>query len=58
MRREVFGSLRVNFIYQFCVHFILFIVLWNIGHEAFLQLLVCNQTPGDGFEAQSISQVC
>jgi len=55
---EVFGSLRVNFVHQCCVGFILFIVLWNIAHEAFLQLLAFKKTPSDGVEAQSISQVC
>ena len=58
-RREVFGSLKVYFIYGFCTGFIfigfsLFIVLWDIGHAACLQLLVCNEPPCDGVEAESI----
>ena len=43
-RREVFGSLKVYFIYGFCTGFIfigfsLFIVLWDIARAVFLQLL-------------------
>jgi hypothetical protein len=43
-RREVFGSLNVYFIHRFgtgfiCIAFSLFIVLWDIGHAACLQLL-------------------
>ena len=58
-RREVFGSLKVYFIYGFCTGFIfigfsLFIVLWDIGHAACLQLLACNEPPCDGVEAESI----
>jgi len=37
--------------------FILFIVLWDIAHAAFLQLLACKEPPCDGVEAQYISQV-
>jgi len=51
-RREVFGLLRVYFIYQFCIGFILFIVLWDIAHAAFLQLLACKEHPGDNVVAQ------
>jgi len=55
--REVFGSLKVYFIYGFCtgsifIGFSLFIVLWDIGHAAFLQLLACKEPPCDGVEAQ------
>ena len=56
-RREVFGLLKVYFIYEFCTGFIfigfsLFIVLWDIAHSAFLQLLACKKPPCDGVEAQ------
>jgi len=51
-RREVFESLRVYFLYGFCIGFILFIVLWDIAHTASLQLLACKEPPGDGVEAQ------
>jgi len=59
MRREVFGSLEVYFIYGFCtglifIGFSLYIVLWDIGHAACLQLLACNEPPCDGVEAESI----
>ena len=56
-RRKVFGSLRVYFIYWFCVGFISFIVLWDITHAAFLQLLVCKELACEGVEAQYTSQV-
>jgi hypothetical protein len=49
---EVFGLLRVYFIYGFCIGFILFIVLWDIVHAVFSQLLECKEPPGDGVEAQ------
>ena len=49
--REVFGLLRDYVIYEFCIGFILFIVLWDIVHAAFLQLLVCKEPPFDGVEA-------
>ena len=57
MCREVFGTLQVYFIYGFCTGFIfigfsLFIVLWDIAHAAFLQLLACKELPCDGVEAQ------
>jgi hypothetical protein len=56
-RCEVFGSLKVYFIYGFCTGFIfigfsLFIVLWNIAHAAFLQLLACKEPPCDGVDAE------
>jgi len=50
--REVFRSLRVYFIYGFCSGFISFIVLWDIAHAGFLQLLVFKEPPCDGVEAQ------
>ena len=55
--REVFGLLKVYFIFGFCTGFIfigfsLFIVLWDIAHAAFLQLLACKEPPCDGVEAQ------
>jgi hypothetical protein len=58
-RREIFGSLKVYFIFGFCtdlifIGFSLFIVLWDIGHAACLQLLGCNDPPCDGVEAESI----
>jgi len=52
MRCKVFESLRVYFIYGFCIGIILFIVLWDIVHAAFLQLMVCKEPPCDGVEAQ------
>jgi len=51
-RGEVFGLLRVYFIYGFWIGFILFIVLWEIAHAAFLQLLACKEPLCDGVEAQ------
>jgi hypothetical protein len=58
-RREVLGSLKVYSIYGFCTGFIficisVFIVIWDIGHAACLQLLACNEPPCDGVEAESI----
>jgi len=55
--RQVFGSLKVYFISGFCtsvifIGFSLFIVLWDIGHAAFLKLLACKEPPWDGVEAQ------
>jgi len=50
--REVFESLRVDFLYGFCIGCILFIVLWDIAHAVFLQLLACKEPPCDGVEAQ------
>jgi hypothetical protein len=57
MRHEVFGSLKVYFIYGFCSGFIcigfsIFTVLWDIGNAACLQLLACEEPPCDGVEAQ------
>jgi len=57
MRQEVFGLVEVYFIYGFCTGFIfvgfsLFIVLWNIAHAGFLQLLACNEPLCDRVEAQ------
>jgi hypothetical protein len=54
---EVFGSLKVYFIYGFCTGFIfigfsLFIVVWDIAHAEFLQLLAYSKPPCDGVEAQ------
>jgi hypothetical protein len=49
---EVFRFLRVYFMYWFCISFILFIVLWDIAHAAFFQLLACNEPPRDGVETQ------
>jgi len=56
-RRKVFGSLKVYFTYRFCtgcifIRFSLFVVLWDIAHAAFLQLLACKEPPCDGVEAQ------
>ena len=51
-RHEVLGSLRVYFIYGICIGYILFIVLWDIVHAAFLQLLGCKEPPCDGVEAR------
>jgi hypothetical protein len=61
MRCEIFGSLKVYFIYGFFTGFIvigfsLFIVFWDIAHAAFLQLLACREPPCDGVEAQKVSQ--
>jgi hypothetical protein len=55
--RKVFGLLKVNFIYGFCsgfmfIGFSLFIVLWDIGHAACLQLLAYKKPPCAGVEAQ------
>ena len=52
---EVFGLLRVYFIYGFCIGFILFIELWDIAHVAFLQLLTCKKPPCDGVKVQYVS---
>jgi len=56
-RCEVFGLLKVYLIHGFCTGFIfigfsLFIVLWDIGHAACLQLLACKEPPCDGVKAQ------
>jgi len=52
MRCKVFGLLRVYFIYVFCIGHILFIVLWDIVHAAFLHLLAGKEHPLDGVVAQ------
>jgi hypothetical protein len=39
MGHDVFGSLRVYFIYELCISSIGFIELWDIAQVAFLQLL-------------------
>jgi len=54
---EVFGSLRVTLICGFCIGFNLFIVLWDIAHAAFLQLLACKEPPCHGVKDQQISPV-
>jgi len=54
-RRNVFGLLRVNFIYGLWTAFIVFIVLKDIAHAAFLQLLVCKEPSCDGVEAHQVS---
>jgi hypothetical protein len=51
MSREVFGSLKVQFIYGFIfIGFSLFIVFSDITQAAFLQLLTCKESPCDGVE--------
>lgn len=52
LHHEGFELLRVYLIYGFSIGFILFIVLWNIAHAVFLQLLPCKDTPCDGVEVQ------
>jgi len=52
MHCERFGSLRVYCIDWFRIGFILFIVLWDIVHAAFLQLLACKEPPCNGVEAE------
>jgi len=56
-RRKVFESLRVYFLYCFYIGFILFIVLWDIAHAVFLQLLAYREPHIYGVEAEWISQV-
>jgi hypothetical protein len=56
MHREVFGSLKVYFVYGFCTGFIFigfnsFIVLWNIAHAVSLELLACKEPLCHGVEA-------
>jgi len=51
-RPKVFGSLRVYFIYGFFIGFILFIVLCDIVHAAYLELLACKEPPSHGVDAQ------
>jgi hypothetical protein len=50
-RCKVFSSLRVYFLYRFWIGFIIFIVLMDIAHAAFLQLPVCQEAPWDAVEA-------
>jgi len=57
MHHAVFGLLRLYFIYGFCIGCILFIVLWDIVHATFLQLLACKNPPCDGVGTRWISQV-
>jgi len=52
MRCEVLESLRVYFLHRFCIGLILFIVLRDIAHAAFLLLLACKEPTCDGVEAQ------
>jgi hypothetical protein len=52
MHCEVFELLRIHFIYGLCIGCIIFIVLWDIAHAAFLQLLGCKEPPCNGVEAQ------
>jgi len=52
---KVFGLLMVYFIFGVCIGFILFIVLWDIAHVVFLQLLACKVPPCDGVEAHYVS---
>jgi len=57
MRRKVFGFLKVYFIYGFCTGFIfigfrLFIVFWDIGQAACLQLLAFKAPPCNGVDAR------
>jgi len=51
MRCEVFETLRVHFTYWFGIGVILSIVLWDIAHAAFMQLLACKEPSCDGVEA-------
>jgi hypothetical protein len=55
--RKVFIFLALDFICMFGIGFIRFIVLWDIVHAAFLQLLVCNESRCVDVEHQRISQV-
>jgi hypothetical protein len=57
MGHDVFGSLRVYFIYELCIGSIGFIELWDIAQVAFLQLLAYRRPPYDGVEGEKISQV-
>jgi hypothetical protein len=49
---DVFGLLRVYLIHLFCIGLLSFIVLWDIAHAAFLQLLAWQDPPCDGVVAQ------
>ena len=44
--------LFIGLYWFYFIGFILFIVLWDIAHEVFLQLLACKEPPCDGVEAQ------
>jgi hypothetical protein len=52
MHCKVVESLRVQYIYGFCICFTLFIVLWDIPHAALLQLWACKEPPCDSIEAE------
>jgi hypothetical protein len=52
MGYKVFGLLRVNFMYGFCIGFVLLIVLWDNAHAVYFQLLACKNLDCDGVEAQ------
>jgi hypothetical protein len=52
MRCKVFELLRGYFIYGFCIGSILFIVLWDMVHAAFLQRLASKEPHCSGVEAQ------
>jgi len=55
--RKIHQSLSVYAVHGFYNGFIQFIVLWDIAHTVFSQLLGCKEPPCDGVEAQQISQV-
>ena len=44
--------LFIGLYWFYFIGFILFIVLWDIAHAVFLQLLACKEPPCDGVEAQ------
>jgi hypothetical protein len=50
MHREVFGIIRVHFMYTFWMSFILFIVFEDIAHAAHVQTLACKEPPGNRIE--------
>jgi hypothetical protein len=52
---KVFGLLMVHFIYVFYIGFVLLIVLWDITHTVFLQLLACEEPTCDGIGGQYVS---
>jgi len=49
---KLFGLLRVHCIYGLCIGLILLIVLWDIAHAVFFQLLACKEPPCVAVEAQ------
>jgi hypothetical protein len=49
---KVFGLLRVNFDYVFCIGWSVFTVLQDSAHASFWQHLLYNDPPCDGVEAQ------